>query len=211
MNQTDWLTTDHVGAMLRHLTHEVHRAEDAIGDHRRQAPLISQRQVSLFEEACFARFGLNADDVGVQKPPAIGAAALLREIVGNPFRPVTLPLRRKTEKVGPWLIDGHTVDEVFTDETYCPWLTPDVLALAHAAHDERPPDGSLDPVRLAVLADALEDAGCDDVYLIGHLRGTEDVPCVSGDAMRAVVRVPLRGPHVRGCWAIDLLTGRAGR
>ena len=46
----------------------------------------------------------------------------------------------------------------------------------------------LDNARLAVLADALEESGCADAALLGHLR--------SG------------GDHYRGCFAIDLLTGR---
>lgn len=46
-------------------------------------------------------------------------------------------------------------------------------------------DGALDPTNLSVLADALEDAGCDCGELLGHLRSP--------------------GPHVRGCWAVDLL------
>jgi hypothetical protein len=50
------------------------------------------------------------------------------------------------------------------------------------------PAGTLDKDRLAVLADALEDAGCDDAVLLDHLRGP--------------------GPHVRGCFVVDLLTGR---
>ena len=39
--------------------------------------------------------------------------------------------------------------------------------------------------RTSLLADALEDAGCTDADLLGHLRGP--------------------GPHVRGCWAVDLV------
>jgi hypothetical protein len=39
-----------------------------------------------------------------------------------------------------------------------------------------------------VLADALEDAGCSDAGLLGHLRSP--------------------GPHVRGCWALDLVLGK---
>jgi len=43
------------------------------------------------------------------------------------------------------------------------WLTPDAVALALAAYEERQlPSGHLDPQRLAVLADALEDAGCSE-------------------------------------------------
>ena len=42
---------------------------------------------------------------------------------------------------------------------------------------------------LPVLADALEDAGCDDADLLAHCRGP--------------------GPHVRGCWVVDLLLGKS--
>jgi hypothetical protein len=65
------------------------------------------------------------------------------------------------------------------------WQTPAVVQLAQAAYDERElPGGQLDPPRLAVLADALESAGVTGDVL-GHLRGP--------------------GPHVRGCWVVDLL------
>jgi hypothetical protein len=68
-------------------------------------------------------------------------------------------------------------------------ITPTVVALAQAAYDERElPSGQLDPARLAVLADALEDAGATDADLLAHLRSP--------------------GPHVRGCYAVDLLLGR---
>jgi hypothetical protein len=64
------------------------------------------------------------------------------------------------------------------------WRTPTVVQLAHAASDE----DHLDPARLAVLSDALEDAGCTDTNLLTHLRSA--------------------GPHVRGCWALDLILGK---
>src|SRR2546429_581311 len=57
-----------------------------------------------------------------------------------------------------------------------------------AASDDRVlPGGHLEAARLAVLADALEEAGAD-AALLDHLRGP--------------------GPHVRGCWCVDLLSGR---
>jgi hypothetical protein len=69
------------------------------------------------------------------------------------------------------------------------WRTPTVAAVARAAYEERHlPSGHLDPAHLAVLADALEDAGCNQAELLGHLRGP--------------------GPHVRGCWALDLILGK---
>jgi hypothetical protein len=64
------------------------------------------------------------------------------------------------------------------------------LALAAQAAYEQPelPAGTLGTTRLVVLADALEEAGCDRAELLSHLRGP--------------------GPHVRGCWAVDLLLGK---
>ena len=43
--------------------------------------------------------------------------------------------------------------------------------------------------RLPILADALEDDGCTDAELLAHLRGP--------------------GPHVRGCWALDVVLGKS--
>jgi hypothetical protein len=42
--------------------------------------------------------------------------------------------------------------------------------------------------RLPILADALEEAGCTDAEILNHCRGP--------------------GPHVRGCWVVDLLLGK---
>jgi hypothetical protein len=85
-----------------------------------------------------------------------------RDVFGNPFRPAT---------VSP----------------AC--MTPQLVALAQAAYDERElPSGQLDPARLAVLADALEDAGCTDADVLNHCRRL--------------------GVHVRGCWAVDLVLGK---
>jgi len=80
---------------------------------------------------------------------------------------------------------------------HTPAVAPAVLAwsgglvqrLAEVAYEERSlPSGHLDGHRLAVLADALIDAGCDDAGLLEHLRGP--------------------GPHTRGCWPLDLLLAK---
>lgn len=64
-----------------------------------------------------------------------------------------------------------------------PWLTDEVTALAEAMYRGRTFD------QLPALAVALEKAGCTSTGILDHLRGP--------------------GPHVRGCWALDLLTGRS--
>jgi hypothetical protein len=69
------------------------------------------------------------------------------------------------------------------------WQTPQAVALAQAAYDQRElPSGTLDTALLAIRADALEEAGCDDPDILAHCRQ----PSV----------------HVRGCWAVDLLLGK---
>jgi hypothetical protein len=66
------------------------------------------------------------------------------------------------------------------------WRTPTALALARAADQERAsPGGPLDPARLAVLADALEESGCADAGTLAHLRS--------------------HGPRLCGCWVLDQL------
>jgi hypothetical protein len=62
------------------------------------------------------------------------------------------------------------------------WQSETVLALATGIYAERAFD------RMPILADALEDAGCDNAYVLTHCRGP--------------------GPHVRGCWVVDLLLGK---
>jgi hypothetical protein len=63
------------------------------------------------------------------------------------------------------------------------WCAMSTLATAKAIYADRAYD------RLPILADALEDAGCDNADLLTHLRGD--------------------GPHVRGCWAVDLILGNS--
>jgi hypothetical protein len=69
------------------------------------------------------------------------------------------------------------------------WCGGTVLRLAEAAYAERElPSGKLDPHRLAVLSDALEEAGCEATEVIQHLRSP--------------------GPHPRGCFALDAVLAR---
>jgi hypothetical protein len=81
--------------------------------------------------------------------------AILRDIVGNPFRPTT----------------------------FAPgWRTDTVLSLARQMYESR------DFSALPILADALQDAGCESADILDHCRGL--------------------GPHVRGCWVVDQVLGK---
>jgi hypothetical protein len=85
-----------------------------------------------------------------------GLADMVREVVGNPFRPVTF---------------------------HASWLTSTVVTLARQMYDSR------DFSAMPILADALMDGGCSDEQVLTHCRG--------------------EGPHVRGCFVVDAILGRA--
>ena len=61
------------------------------------------------------------------------------------------------------------------------WRTDTVVSLAWHIYESR------DFSAMPILADALQDAGCDSADILNHCRGS--------------------GPHVRGCWVVDLLLG----
>jgi len=88
--------------------------------------------------------------------PKIGLG-LLRDIFGNPFRPVSF--------------DPN-------------WRTSTAVALAKQMYDTR------DFSAMPILADALQDAGCENEDVLAHCRA-------------------VNGVHVRGCWVVDLVLGKA--
>jgi len=81
--------------------------------------------------------------------------SLVRDIFGNPFRPVCFDPA---------------------------WATATAVRLAASMYEER------DFGAVPILGDALEDAGCGDADMLRHLRSP--------------------GPHVRGCWVLDLVLGK---
>jgi hypothetical protein len=81
--------------------------------------------------------------------------AVLRDVFGNPFRPVSFDPA---------------------------WRTSTAVALAAGMYESR------DFGAMPILADALQDAGCDSEDILNHCRGG--------------------GPHVRGCWVVDLVLGK---
>jgi hypothetical protein len=149
--------------------------EEAFGDAAEEMGEHTRRHTAAHSEAmaaasCAAQEPLDGPDLlecleraaqaaGAEEPTA--QAALFRDVYGG-LRPVALMPAQ---------------------------LTPAVISLAHAAYDKRrTPSGELSPQRLAVLADALEEAGTPG-ELVAHLRSA--------------------GPHVRGCWVVDLTLGKS--
>jgi hypothetical protein len=63
------------------------------------------------------------------------------------------------------------------------WITSNVKALAQSIHDDRR------FTDMPILADALEEAGCDNADILNHCRQA--------------------GEHLRGCWVLDALLGKA--
>ncbi|WP_082843222.1 hypothetical protein [Gemmata sp. SH-PL17] len=81
--------------------------------------------------------------------------SVIRDIFGNPFRPV-----------------------VFSAS----WRTDTVVSLAQQMYESR------DFGAMPILADALQDAGCNNDDILTHCRTP--------------------GEHVRGCWVVDLVLGK---
>jgi hypothetical protein len=95
-----------------------------------------------------------------------GPVALVREVFDNPFR-------------------GNALASSLSG-----WNGGALVKLPNASYDlRRLPEGTLDRSRLAVLADALEEAGCADAGILRHCRRP--------------------GEHLRGYWALDLVLGKA--
>ncbi len=82
--------------------------------------------------------------------------ALIRDIFGNPFRPVAIEPA---------------------------WQTEAVVGIARGIYEDRAFE------RMPILADALQDAGCENADILTHCREP--------------------GVHVRGCWVVDLVLGKS--
>lgn len=93
-----------------------------------------------------------------------------------------------TASVAEQIIRAGLLREIFGNPFhpaafYIEWRTDTVMSLARQMYDAH--EFSAAPI----LADALQDAGCDSDDILNHLRGTS-------------------AQHVRGCWALDLVLGK---
>ncbi len=92
-------------------------------------------------------------DYSIQNP---AQSAFLRDIFGNPFRPVAFDPA---------------------------WRTDTAVSLARQMYESR------EFGAMPILADALQDAGCEYTDILNHCRDTS-------------------ATHVRGCWVVDLVLGK---
>jgi hypothetical protein len=141
-------------------------------------------------------------------------AAMLRDIVGNPFRPVRILAMPKKPPKGCGVpahdlecaacgvrLYGERPEDVCRRRERPVWLTPQSLSLAQAAYDQRNDDGSLDHLRLAVLADCLEEAGCpaEEKTVVTVTAGMDCPVCGGAGWWRRGVHFD----HMRKCSACD--------
>ncbi len=103
--------------------------------------------------------GVQAEAMVAKRVECRELAVTIRECLGNPFQS-TAP-----------------------DSSLLAWNDGAVRKMAQVIYDDRAFD------RLPLLADALEDAGCDTQEILDHCRSN--------------------GEHVRGCWVVDLLLGKS--
>jgi hypothetical protein len=98
-------------------------------------------------------------------------AAVLRDVLYNPYRDIRGRRLRAPRRL-------RRPPEILKPN----WRTADVIGLATGIYNERAFD------RLPILADALQDAECDNEDILNHCRAP--------------------GVHVRGCWVVDLVLGK---
>ncbi len=183
-------------------------------------------KASLRDTCYILRTPTNIDGygpIGLNIPPAI-QAALFRCIVGNPFRPVTLPRPLLRQGRFRWAPEVSSTASTSEPDVYglCPWLTANdgaVVKLARSIYEHQTWD------ELPILADALIEAGCvdetcpecrgrgriwvDQPRVVPHWNGCHDCQCTGTIPHPLVAHLRGPGPHARGCHAVDVCLGRS--
>lgn len=223
MTESDWLASTDPQAMLRRLNGNgcCNRYADNMACDCVRLKKASDRKLRLFACACCRLGGRDSETVdqyelkgyfddddkifgiddlswvkrwterGSGVPAFAVRAALLRDIVGNPYRRQRLRGQQS----------GDTDSQCYRCDAI---RTPTVLAIAQTIYDTRTFGD------MPILADALEEAGCDNQDILQHCRGMERVIAISGEDKvgGTAIMIPLRGPHARGCWVVDLILGK---
>lgn len=98
-------------------------------------------------------------------------------IAESPFRAISEVEHVYCDMIGEIFCEGFALKRA--EESWLSWHAGTIPKLAESIYADRAFD------RLPILADALEEAGCTDAEILQHCREV--------------------GPHVRGCWVVDLL------
>src|SRR5262245_21894182 len=108
----------------------------------------------------------------------------LTEAGAAEYFPEAFRFGRPKPEIEPSFAPDCRISQTSSDLAAFPpaWRTDTAVSLARQMYELG--DFSLMPI----LADALQDAGCDNDELLNHCRGP--------------------GPHVRGCWVVDLVRGK---
>ena len=108
-----------------------------------------------YDDLQWLRMATCLTDIPIRLQPLSGKGWLLRDIFGNPFRPVAFDPA---------------------------WRSEAAVGIARGIYDDRAFE------RMPILADALQEAGCEHSDILAHCREP--------------------GVHVRGCWVVDLVLGK---
>lgn len=217
MTESDWWTSSDPEAML-----------DFVAGLSPSAPHgVGERKLRLFAAACFhARYGRLLGphsswvswESGERDENQLSPIAEARSWVSNPMHSI---FRRAFADILRDIVGDPY------DPYRATWAGGPIRTLALAAWEERDQNtGHLDPVRLAILADAIEEAGresadtkCAQCHGYGWLTKVRfirvsrvypcDAPGCSGGRIPNLLLNHLRspGPHVRGCWGLDAALG----
>lgn len=151
-------------------------------------------------------------------------AALMRDLVGNPWRPVILPCCCLSCGCPDFELETeYAACAKCGNSMGCPWLAWNDSTVSHLAVTIYA-DNAFDVGSLSILADALEEAGCPETVECPGCYGRGYQPKYPIDGLGVAVcstclgtgRVPHPilghcrgpGPHVRGCWVVDALLGK---
>jgi hypothetical protein len=221
MTEQEWQTADYPGDLLTYLHDESNRTDDS----------TSRRRLRLFACACCRRAWSLIIDDDFRRAVELSEAFADNRTVPGDLETFRLDLLRRRQRASPETLLAIGVTELvaFTAASSCinpavttvagaetsmeysramdaelrlqcdylrdifgnpfhrrtePWPhSLSVQSMANAAYED------LSFANLPILADALEEAGCTDAEILTHCRGP--------------------GPHVRGCWVVDLILGKS--
>jgi hypothetical protein len=202
MSEAEWVTSTDLEAMLMHLGEGASRRKLVLLGCAIQRPVVAGEAIQWLTMAeRYAEGELQLEEVEWQRTCLANEVLVhvlypwlvasgdwarfirgLSSLVGEPVRiPVSDSQDPQTLRSCALVRDifGNPFRPAAVDRSR---LASDVVTLAQTIYDERAFE------RMPVLADAVQDAGCDDAAILQHCRQP--------------------GEHVHGCWVVDLLLGK---